>query len=169
MRIDSNILNDVYKYQNDNYITYKKTSERFYKGLKITYIIAFAYQFLVNIILILGMWFAKKPLESNIIQNTIIATILLLLAFIVMFFKYVSVSFLLNIISIPFELTLMLPGLILNAGTVDIKGAFYWQYLVPMIIILAVSLYMAVISSKERYLIKRDYKKLAQEKYNTQF
>lgn len=160
MKKNTEFLQYVEQYHIKNFITYHRTSEKLYKWLKAIYIVAFAYQFTVNIILILGLTFAKKPLESNIIPNTIVATVLLAVAFAVMFFKQGLISFVVNIASVCFEMTLMVPGLIMTAGVVDVSGTFYWQYAIPMFIILVVSLWMGWIAARERYIIKRDTKLL---------
>ena len=153
------------QYHIKNFITYKKTSEKLYKWLKAIVIVAYIYQLIMNILLILGMKFAKQPLESSLISNTVVATVLIFAAFIVLLFKYGLVSTLLNIVSIPFEMALMLPGLIKTAGAINIKGAFYWQYAFPMAIILILTAYMGVIALKERYIMWRDEKLLKNALY----
>ncbi len=152
-------------YHIKNFITYKKTTEKLYKWLKVIAIIAYIYQLAVNVILILGMKFAKEPLEANLINNTIVATVLLFIAFIALMFKYGIAATVLNIVSVVFEMTLMVPGLIKTAGAINIKGAFYWQYAIPMAIILIAALCMGVIALKERYILWRDEKLLKNALY----
>ncbi len=152
-------------YHIKNFITYKKTTEKLYKWLKVIAIIAYIYQLAVNVILILGMKFAKEPLEANLINNTIVATVLIFIAFIALMFKYGIAATVLNIVSVIFEMTLMVPGLIKTAGAINIKGAFYWQYAIPMAIILIAALCMGVIALKERYILWRDEKLLKNALY----
>ncbi len=155
----------VTQYHIKNFIAFKKTSEKFYKWLKVIVIVAYVYQLAVNLILILGMKYAKEPLENQILNNTIIATVLILAAFIALMFKLGLIASLLNVISVPFQMTLMVPGLIKTAGAINIKGAFYWQYAIPMAIILVLTLWMGVIAVKERYIMWRDEKLLKNALY----
>ncbi len=152
-------------YHIKNFITYKKTNEKLYKWLKVIAIVAYIYQLIMNMLLILGMKFAKQPLESSLLSNTIVATVLIFAAFIILLFKYGIVSTILNIVSVPFEMSLMIPGLIKTAGAINIKGAFYWQYAFPMAIILIITAYMGVIALRERYILWRDEKLLKNALY----
>lgn len=165
MRKVNEFLEYVNLYHIKNFITYKKTTEKLYKWLKAIVIIAYVYQLAVNVILILGMKFAKQPLESNLINNTVVASVLLFIAFIVLMFKYGLAATLLNIVSVVFEMTLMVPGLIKTAGAINIKGAFYWQYAIPMAVILILTAIMGIIALKERYILWRDEKLLKNALY----
>ena len=165
MRKINEFLEYVNLYHIKNFITYHKTKEKLYKWLKAIVIAAYVYQLAVNIILILGMKLAKQPLDNSLINNTIVATVLLFIAFVVLMFKYGIISFLFNAVSVVFEMTLMVPGLIKTAGSINIKGAFYWQYAIPMAVILVISAWMGVIALKERYILWRDEKLLKNALY----
>lgn len=169
---NNDFLEYVNQYHIKNFIVYPKTSEKLYKWFKGIYIFAFIYQFIVNIILILGLNFAKKPLESNIVNNTVIATVLMAVGFVFSLFKINVISAVLNIVSVFFEMTLMVPGLILTSGAVDISGAFYWQYAIPMLIILITVVFMGITECREKYIISRDTKLLQNalyEKFGEQY
>lgn len=165
MRKANDFLQYINLYHIKNFITYHKTTEKLYKWLKAIVIVAYVYQLAVNVILILGMKFAKQPLDSSLINNTIIASVLLFIAFIAIIFKYGIVATVFNIVSVIFEMTLMVPGLIKTVGAINIKGAFYWQYVIPMTIILILALWMGVIALKERYILWRDEKLLKNALY----
>ncbi len=165
MKQGNEFIKYIDQYHIKNFITYKKTSEKLYKWLKAIVIVAYIYQLVMNLLLIFGMKYAKQPLESSLLNNTIVATVLIFAAFIVLLFKYGIISTLLNIVSIPFEMSLMLPGLIKTAGAINIKGAFYWQYAFPMAIILILTAYMGVIAVRERYIMWRDEKLLKNALY----
>lgn len=169
---NNDFLEYVNQYHIKNFIVYHKTSEKLYKWFKGVYIFAFVYQFIVNIILILGLNLAKKPLESNIVTNTVIATVLMAVGFVFSLFKINAVSAVLNIVSVFFEMTLMVPGLILTSGAVDISGAFYWQYAIPMLIILITVVFMGITEYREKYILSRDTKLLQNalyEKFGEQY
>lgn len=158
MKNKNGFMEYINRYHIKNFITYHKTSEKLYKWLKAIVILAYIYQLIVNVILILGLNFAKEPLDKSITGNTITATVLLFIAFIAVLFKYGIVATLFNIVSVIFEMSLMVPGLIKTAGAINIKGAFYWQYAIPMAIILIVTLWMGYIAVRERYILWRDEK-----------
>lgn len=165
MRKVNEFLEYVNLYHIKNFITYKKTSEKLYKWFKAITVIAYIYQLAVNLVLIIGMKLAKQPLESNLINNTIVATVLLFIAFILLLFKYGIIATLFNIVSVVFEMTLMVPGLIKTAGAINVKGAFYWQYAIPMTVILILAALMGIIALKERYILWRDEKLLKNALY----
>lgn len=165
MRKVNEFLEYVNLYHIKNFITYKRTSEKLYKWFKAITVIAYIYQLAVNLVLILGMKLAKQPLESNLINNTIVATVLLFIAFILLLFKYGIIATLFNIVSVVFEMTLMVPGLIKTAGAINVKGAFYWQYAIPMTVILILAALMGIIALKERYILWRDEKLLKNALY----
>ena len=172
MKNKNEFLEYVNLYHIKNFIVFPKTSEKLYKWLRVIYIAAFIYQLAVNVILLLGMNLAKQPLEDKLINNTIVATVLLTVGFILMFFKLGIFSFVLNAVSVVFEMTLMIPGLILTSGAVDINGAFYWQYAIPMTIILVLSLWMGIIATREWHVIRRDTQLLQNalyEKFGEEF
>ena len=158
MRKNNEFLGYVNQYHIKNFILYHKTSEKLYKWLRLTAIVAFVYQLAVNVILVLGLKFAKEPLENSITGNVILATVFLAVVLIAVLFKYGIVATLFNILSVIFEMSLMIPGLIKTAGAINIKGAFYWQYGIPMTIILVVTFWMGYIAIRERYIIWRDEK-----------
>ncbi len=165
MQKKNEFLKYVNLYHIKNFIAYNKTSERLYKWFKAIAIIAYIYQLAVNVILILGMKLAKQPLEASLVNNTIIATVLLFIAFILLLFKYGLAATLFNIVSVVFEMTLMVPGLIKTAGAINVKGAFYWQYAIPMTVILILTASMGIIALKERYILWRDEKLLKNALY----
>lgn len=158
MRKNNPFLEYINQYHIRNFITYHKTGEKLYKWLRVIAVAAFIYQLIVNVILVLGLKFAKEPLESSITNNVILATVFLGVAFIALLFKYGIVATLFNILSVIFEMSLMIPGLIKTAGAINIRGAFYWQYGIPMSLILVLTLWMGVIALRERYIIWRDEK-----------
>ncbi len=165
MRKINEFLEYINLYHNKNFITYHRTKEKLYKWLKVIAIVAYVYQLAVNVILILGMKFAKQPLDNSLINNTIVATVLLFIGFIALMFKYGIAATVFNIVSVVFEMTLMVPGLIKTAGAINIKGAFYWQYAIPMTVILVLTAWMGVIALRERYILWRDEKLLKNALY----
>lgn len=159
-----NILDLVDEYQYNAAICYQKTGGRIYGNLKLAYIIFFAYQTFFAFILMLGLIFmADEPLY---LQQTVISLVLYIAALVLMCFKLNLISFLINITATVFKAPALIAMQIMNAGVVDINPAFYWQHLIPVVLLLFVSGWMCIISTKEKYLINRDYKAVLNKLYN---
>lgn len=158
MKYKNNILALVEDYQYKEAITYPKTSERIYDNFKIAAVLVYIYQFIFGALLLIGLIFTAGKSENVSLQNTAISLILYTIAFVLMFFKLNLIGFILNILATIFKTLPLIPMLIYNSGTVDINPVFYWQHLIPMILILIISLSMCIISTREKYLIDRDYK-----------
>lgn len=166
MKIDTHMAELINSYQYINSVTYAKTNERIYCNLKICCIVAFVYRFVMSFLLILGMMWSKQPLGNSYLTATVISVILLVAAFVLMFFKLNLISLILNITGIALQIPLIINGLILNAGVVDIKPAFYWQHLIPDVLLIVICIWMCIISTREKYLIRRDKKAVITQIYN---
>ena len=166
MKYNKNILSLVDEYQYKEAITYPKTSERIYGNLKIAAVVFYIYQLIFGGLLLLGLIFTAGKSEDVKLQNTAISLILYTLALILMFFKDNLIALILNIVATIFKTIPLVPMLIMNSGVKDINPVFYWQHLIPMVLILIVSISMCVISTREKYLIHRDYKVVLNKLYN---
>lgn len=169
MKYKDNILRAVEDYQYRKAICYPKTTERIYCNLKGFYIFSFIYQIIFSVLVMLGLIFVQTEAPRVLLQNTIISQVLFVAAFILMFFKLNLVSLILNILGGVFKILPLIPLLILNAGVVDIEPAFYWQHALPLLLILICSIWMCIISTREKLLIKRDYKVVLGKIYDTHY
>ncbi len=160
----------VSDYQYRKAVCYPKTNERIYCNLRVCYIIFFVYLTIMNVLTVLGMANARIPSTANayMFDNLIVGTVLFAVAFILMFFKLNLISFVLNIAAAVFKFPLVYYGLIYDVNTkmVNIQSAFYWQHLIPFALIFIVSLWMCIISTREKYLIRRDTKAVLSEIYD---
>lgn len=164
MKQQENIMRLVEKYQYKKSICYPKTNERIYCNLRIFYIISYAYLIVFGIILALGIKFVTSS-PTYYLVNTVASLVLYTVAFVLMFFKLDLISLLINIIATVLKFSPLKDLLILNSGAVDIKPAFYWQHLLPVVLLFIVSIWMTKISATEKYLIKRDTKKVINNLY----
>ncbi|MBQ0083724.1 MAG: hypothetical protein KBS52_03035 [Clostridiales bacterium] len=162
---NENLLKMVRDYQYKKSICYPKTHERIYCNLRIYYILAFAYLIIVSAILIMGLAFTKASDKSYLI-NTCIASALYTAAFVLMFFKRDLIGLILNIAATFFKALPLIPTQILNADVVDIKPAFYWEHLLPVVLLFIGSIWMSIISTRERRLVRRDKKIVLTNLYN---
>lgn len=158
MKYKKNILALVDEYQYKEAITYPKTSERVYDNLRAFAVLCFLYLFLLSAMLFVSLILTAGQSEYPKIWNTGIALALHTLAFIIMFFKYNLAGLLLNITATVFKTIPLMSMLVYNGSKVEIQSVFYWQHLIPMILVLITSFCMCVISTREKYLINRDYK-----------
>lgn len=155
----------VEDYQYKKSVCYPKTNERIYCNLKVFYILSFAYLMIFSAILTLGINFVAVNSPKHYLYNTIISMVLYTAAFVLMFFKLNLISLILNIAATFFKVSPLVPMLILNAGAVDIKHPFYWQHLLPVILVFIASIWMCIISTREKYLISRDTKRVLENLY----
>lgn len=166
MKYKENILALVDEYQYKEAITYPKTKERIYCNFQTAAVIAYIYQFIFTTLLLLGLIFKAGASEKINLQNTAIALILYTAAFVIMFFKYNLIALSVNIIATIFKILPLIPMQLYNNGIRDINPAFYWQNLFPILLTLFISVCMCVISTREKYLINRDYKVVLNKLYN---
>lgn len=148
-------LTEEYQYKRG--ITFARTDGRIYGNLKIAAVVFYVYQMVFSVMLLLGLILVANSLPVHI-QNTIISMVLYTAALVLMFFKANLLGLLLNIVATVFKALPLIPMQILNSGVVDIVPSFYWQHLIPVVLVLIVSVSMCVISTREKYLIRRDYK-----------
>ncbi len=160
MKKEQSVLEHVYEYQYRHAVTYEKTSGRIYCGLRIFYILSFVYAIIFGGLLIAGMALYRIPAEINILRYSYFAIVLFCAAFILMFFKLDSVAFLLNLTGAVFYTLSLWPSQVYDYETLvfNIQPSFWWRHFIPTVLILFISGWMALISTKEKYLINRDYK-----------
>ncbi len=164
MKYKENILNLVKDYQYKRGITYPKTDERAYHNLRVCYIIGFIYQAIFMFLLIYGQATTGYLTGNSIFTAAIISFCFFTAAFILMFFKLDIISLPLNILGTVFLWPIMREVLFLS-GVFFIKGTFYVKHLIPLVLIFVPSIWMSVISTRERHFIKRDYKFIMNKLY----
>ncbi len=157
MKHKQNILKLVENYQYKSAICYPKTKERIYCNLRTTYIIGFIYQAIFMLLLTYGQIETHYLDGANMFTASVISFMFFISAFVLMFFKWDCISLPLNILGTVFLWPIM-KELLFSSGVFFIKGTFYFKHLIPLVLILVPSIWMCIISTRERYLIHRDYK-----------
>ena len=165
MKLKPNILKLVDAYQYKSAICYSKTNERIYCNLKKFYIVGFIYQAIIMFLLSYGEIKLNYLERTNIFTASIISFVLFTAAFALMLFKWDCISLPLNIVGTVFLWPLMKEVLFMS-GVFFVKGTFYFKHLIPLVLILIPSLWMCIISTRERYFIHRDYKVVMEKLYN---
>ncbi len=154
----------VDKYQYKNSVCYPKTDERIYCNLRTFYIIAFSYLSVFGLLLAYSSY--KVDISPKMyLWYTIASVLIFAAAFIFMFFKLNIISLILNCLAAYFKLIPLIDLQIMNAGVTDIKPAFYWQHLLPLVLVFVASIWMCVISTREKYLLRRDTKRVMANLY----
>lgn len=157
MKHKQNILKLVDDYQYKRAICYPKTKERIYCNLRTTYIIGFIYQAIFMLLLTYGQMETHYLDGANMFTASIISFLFFTVGFVLMFFKLDCISLPLNIFGTVFLWPIM-KELLFVSGVFHVKGTFYVKHLIPLVLILLPSIWMCIISTRERYLIHRDYK-----------
>ncbi len=165
MKHKQNILKLVDDYQYNSAICYPKTNERIYCNLRGFYIAGFIYQAIFMFLLTYGQLKTHYLDGANMFTASVISFVFFTAAFILMFFKWDCISLPLNILGTVFLWPIMKEVLFIS-GVFFIKGTFYVKHLIPLILILIPSIWMCIISTRERYLINRDYKVVMEKLYN---
>lgn len=169
MKYDKDLLKKAFDYQYKRGITYQRTDGTMYKAVRTFQIVSFVYLIAFQLILLLALWLVPNDNPAHYLQNTLISFTLFIAAFVVMFFKLNLTALILNCVGFALKISPLIPLLILNSGAVDIQPVFYWQHLIPMIMAFIGSLWLTIITLKERYIIKRDYKIVAEKNYKENF
>ncbi len=164
MKHKQNILKLVDDYQYKRAICYAKTDERIYCNLRVTYIIGFVYQAIFMFLLTYGQVKTHYLDGANMFTASAISFIFFVAAFVLMFFKWDCISLPLNILGTVFLWPIM-KELLFVSGVFYVKGTFYVKHLIPLVLILLPSIWMCIISTRERYLKNRDYKAVMEKLY----
>lgn len=160
-----NVLKIVRDYQYRKSVCYPKTHERIYCNLRIYYIISFIYLMASEILLILGLIFSRPNEPRSYLINTAVSAVLFVAAFILMFYKLDIYGLGLNIIGTVYKILPLLPMQIFSSGVLNIETAFYWEHLIPTVLLFIGSIWMSIISTRERVLIRRDKKRAFDQLY----
>lgn len=169
MKFDKDLLKKTFDYQYRRGISYQRTDGPMYKAVRTFQIVSFVYLMAFQLILLLALWLVPNDNPAHYLQNTLIAFILFAISFVFMFLKLNLVALLINGLGFAFKISPLIPLLIINSGAVDIKPAFYWQHLFPMVLTLIGGIWLTIIALRERFIIKRDYKIVSEKNYKENF
>ena len=173
MKKYTGVLKRVREIENKKGRNYQTTDSKLYKGLKVTYILAFIYTMAINALFILGMIItldsAAKGM-SNVVNGLIIVSIgtaLIIAGLVVMKFKKHLISGLLSFIP---EVALIF--IFANMMKEDIEGlwgykySFYYRHGVPLLLMALLITGMTVIAMREEHKTNITYKKVVENLYS---
>ena len=178
MKMQYNILQRVRQIEEKAGIRYAKADGRLYMTLKVLYIILFAYTLAMNLLFLLGNLLVHSGKESFVdIKNSLItvtvASIGLIAALVFAKFKnkiWANVtSAVLNLVSCIFLVLNFANLLTDDLGFLGYKFSFYWRHSVPLLLIVAFSVWFSIIAIRATAKSQKQYKKVVEnlyEKYN---
>jgi len=162
-------------------IEYAKPQGRLYKWLRGLYTLVFVYTFFINLFFVCGMLLnidAGIRTFSDVSQNVLtvsIATVIALVAVVLMYCKQYVVSGVLGALSLPVTLFVFAPLLKEDMypieGWFGYKESFFWRHFIPVAVLVFFAVFMTVIVIRAKVLFGRTYKKVCDdlfEKYKSE-
>lgn len=161
-------LVDKYRYRKGIVITDEKSG--IYKGFKITYIISVLWTFIFNSLFLIGnlvtLQFSETEIKTTPAISELIATVLLIVGFVLILKRLYIAGGILNILSTIMGTvqyyTLLLNDIQLSGG---ITHFFFWRHLAPAVILLITCFVICFIGIKAKMFLNRDYKKMLERLY----
>ena len=178
MKMQYNILQRVRQIEEKAGIRYAKADGRLYKTLKVLYVILFAYTMVMNLLYLLGtaLVYSGKEVFAEVKNSLIIvvvASIGLVAALVFARFKskiWANItSMVLNLLSCIFLVLTFAQRLTDDLGFLGYKFSFYWRHSVPLLLIVAFSVWFSIIAIRATAKTQKQYKKVVEnlyEKYN---
>ena len=170
MKMYDNILQKVRLYEEKRGIVYAKTDGKLYKGLKVFYVLLFAYTMVMNLLFLLGVVLSETTFNAlkNSVYTVLGLSIMLVVALVVMRFKNTVwanvLSAVLNILScVGLGLTF---GILLQ-DVIGFKSSFYWRHLVPLCLMVIVTLAISFVALRAVFKTRKTYKKIVENIYTT--
>lgn len=171
MKINEGILKRVRILEEKRGINYAKVDGKLYTALSVLNLIAAIFALTMNIFYILGMLLINLGTENmkNVLNPVITVSVCsaaLIAGLILKKFKLFIPSAILNILPsallIPLFASLMED---LN-GFLQLKTAFYWRHLAPLTIVIIMTVWITVISIREKVKLNATYRKVEENLYN---
>ena len=169
------VLKRVREMEEKKGVVYAKPDGRLYKVLRIFFLLAFMYNFFMNLCYIAGMFlyfeegiYKSTDNFSNMI-TILVLTALSIAGLVLLYCKIHSVSALLN--TLPIIATLFVYGPLLKPdGTTlstDImfgyKEVYFWRHLIPVTVLLVLAVWLAVIALRAKKIGDNMYKKVVDD------
>ncbi len=170
MKKNPHILDLVEKYRYRKGITVTDEKSSIYKTFKIIYIVAALWTFVFNSLFLIGnlvtLEFSESKIKTTPAITQAIATLLLVVGFILLLKKLYIAGGILNIVSTVMGTvqyyTLLLSDIQLKGG---ITHFFFWRHFAPAVILIVACIVISYIGIKAKILLNRDYKKMLERLY----
>ncbi len=165
-----NVLEKVKEYEEKRGIVYAKTDGKLYVGVKVFYILIFAYTMAINAMFLLGAVLSETVFNNlkNSVYTVLALSVLLVASLIVMKFKNTIwanvVSTVINILSCT---GLGITFGVLLQDVIGFKVSFYWRHLVPLCLMVILTVVLCVIALRAILKTQKTYKKIVENIYQT--
>ena len=163
MKMYDSVLQRVRMLEEKNGIKYATTDGKLYKGVKIAFIILFAYAMLIKSFYFLGSVIANH-LELNIVTPAV-CTALLVAGFVLVILKQHIIGTAITTASSAI-LIFTFSGMLVDSYTDRLIPKFYWAHLIPLLAIVILSVWMTVIAVRAKVKLKNMYNRVVENIYN---
>lgn len=183
MKLSSDDLLKLQKYEAKRGIVYAKTKGKLYNSLLLIGFLAWLYMMFMVMLYVIGSFMLANE-NKNLWDNTFItaftAFIVTLISPILFTIGFKLAAFITNIITVPVLASVFIRLTEVGGnsyssdvsevdfGLLGLKKLFYWRHGIPMIIVMVTFIWLAVIIIRERTIIKRELAKIANNEYEPQ-
>ena len=169
MKYYDGIIKRVNMLEKKNGIFYAKPSGKLFGSLKIIYILVFLYTIFNNCAYLLGTYLNYKGGLADVMNPLItvsVCTLLMIAGFVLLFKKLYLVSAILTVA--PSVVLIPTFGVMLK-DKLAIKAylpKYYWRHFIPLLILITLVCFMAIIVVRARIKFKQMYTKVTENLYN---
>lgn len=169
MKYYDGVLERVRKIEEKNAIIYARPDGILYKWVKIIYIVAWAYGIFNIAAYLLGIVFSYSEHLKDFAGDIIPAAICLVLfvaGLVVLLKKQYIVGAALNIVPATVAIFFFRVRLMDDLSVDTVFAKYYWRHLAPMLIIIFLVCWMAIIAVRARVKTKNQYIRVTENLYN---
>lgn len=149
-------------------ITYAKTDGKLYKGLKICYVLSFAWIFITCTMMILGHLIIMSDgteIDKNFLITSSVCLGAVIIGFVLQLFKQHIAGTAINTVSALFLIFQISSVLKYDLGFLGYRTDFYFYYLIPAVLMIIFAVCMSVIAIRAEIKLNRMYKKVTENLY----
>lgn len=169
MKYYDGVLQRVRKLEEKNAIFYAKPDGKLYNVLKILYIVAFLYGVFNTLAYLAGILIAYSDFLNEFLSDILtpaICSVSMIVGFIFLFKKLHIAAAVLNVIPAT-VLIFFFRYRLLDEFTIDsVYPKYYWRHLAPMLLIIALVLWLGGIALRAELKTKSQYTRVTENLYN---
>ena len=174
MKRYESILKRVEAYEKKCEITYAKADGKLFSVLRILLTISVIYMLGINILTILSLFIKAAALEEYTIMTkpTLIAVTLVtvgcIFAIVLTYFKNIWIKLAATFCLLASNIYLIFPFYAISndgLGFFRLVPVFYWRHLIPFVLILIFTVWMAVIMIRQEYMVNLRYNTIINNLY----
>ena len=157
-------------------VVYAKPDGRLYKTLRLFFLLAFIYNFFMNLFYVWGMYlhidaghYKREAVFANVI-SIVICTVLSIIGLILLYCKVHLISGVLNVV--PLLVTVFIYAPLLKADVLTqesffgYKEVFFWRHLIPVAVLVTLAVWMTTIAVRAKLISDDMYKKVVDDLFD---